>query len=65
MGERMGRIGQIDTDFFLFFLLEFWNKSSKKEIIRINPPNPFHPFSHRITKYHNIPQSAIRNPKSN
>jgi hypothetical protein len=30
MGERMGRIGQIETDFFLIQMHEFQAKKSKK-----------------------------------
>jgi hypothetical protein len=48
MGERMGRIGRIRTDFFFGFILKIRAKKSRK--IRLNPPDPPHPFSHRITK---------------
>jgi hypothetical protein len=54
MGERIGRIGQIYTDFFCF-CLDFEPKFKK---IRANPPDPLNPFSHRIT------HSEIRNPHS-
>jgi hypothetical protein len=56
MGERMERIGQIRTDVLSLRLIS--NKNFKK--IRSNPPNPLHPFSHRI----GIPHSEIQNPKS-
>jgi hypothetical protein len=50
MGERIGRIGQIETDFFQNFIL---NLSQNPKIILkkicFNPPNPPNPFSHRIT----------------
>jgi hypothetical protein len=46
MGERMGRIGQIDTDFFLLKSSDFKQKIKK---IRINLPDPPHPFSHCIS----------------
>jgi hypothetical protein len=45
MGERMGRIGQIETDFFLSKCTDFKQKIKK---IRLNPPDPPHPFSHCI-----------------
>jgi hypothetical protein len=45
MGERIRRIGQIETD-FLLTMHEFQAKKSKK--IRFNLPNPPNPFSHRI-----------------
>jgi hypothetical protein len=57
MGERIGRIGRIDTDFFV--LLGFRTVVPKK--IRANPPDPPNPFSHRIA---NIPKSEIHIPKS-
>jgi hypothetical protein len=47
MGERIGRIGRIDTDFLGVHVLEIREKSKK---IRFNLPNPPNPFSHRITK---------------
>jgi hypothetical protein len=47
MGERMGRIGRIETDFFDFSRISS-TRTQKK--IRFNPPDPPHPFSHRITK---------------
>ncbi len=43
MGERMGRMGRIRTDFFSKSM-NFEQKNPKK--IRSNPPNPPHPFSH-------------------
>jgi hypothetical protein len=62
MGERIRRIGRIDTD-FLFFFTDF--KQMLKIKIRINPLNPPNPFSHsitiRITTFRN-PKSTIRNP---
>jgi hypothetical protein len=46
MGERIGRIGQIETD-FLDPNARISSKKSKK--IRSDPPDPPNPFSHRIT----------------
>jgi hypothetical protein len=48
----MGRIGQINTDFF-YFLLDHLIEIAKK--IRVNLPNPPHPFSHSITIISLIP----------
>jgi hypothetical protein len=48
MGERIGRIGRIETDFFLIFYGFQAHAPQKK--IRWYPPNPPNPFSHRITK---------------
>jgi hypothetical protein len=48
MGERIGRIGRIDTDFLGRVRLE--SVKSKKKI-RVNPPDPPHPFSHCITTF--------------
>jgi hypothetical protein len=42
----MGRIGQIYTDFFFVFI-RILSMGLKK--IRSDPPDPPHPFSHRIT----------------
>jgi hypothetical protein len=47
MGERMGRIGQIETDFFLIFSRIPNTRTNEK--IRSDPPDPPNPFSHRIT----------------
>jgi hypothetical protein len=73
MGERMGRIGRIRTDFSCHSVgnllvgnlpvgnlpvgnLSFRRKRAKRQNsygmtrkIRSYPPNPPHPFSHRIT----------------
>jgi hypothetical protein len=46
MGERIRRIGQIQTD-FLIKMHGFQAKKSKK--IRSNPPDPPNPFSHCIS----------------
>jgi hypothetical protein len=51
MGERMGRIGRIGTDFFLIFCLKTVHCDEK---IRANPPNPPHPFSHSIAFYQSL-----------
>jgi hypothetical protein len=48
MGERIRRIGRIDTDFSGVRVLGIREKSKK---IRINPPDPPNPFSHRITPF--------------
>jgi hypothetical protein len=64
MGERIGRTGRIDTDFFRVMCLEIREKSKKK--IRANPPDPPNPFSHRITivsqvlRFFKIPSFLIR-----
>jgi hypothetical protein len=47
MGERIGRIGQIETDFFCKFGSISKQKNKK---IRLYPPDPLNPFSHCITK---------------
>jgi hypothetical protein len=47
MGERIGRIGRIGTDFF-GIIYEFQAHASKK--IRLDPPDLPNPFSHSITK---------------
>jgi hypothetical protein len=47
MGERIGRIGRIQTDFFLVRMLGIRKKSKK---IRSDLPDPPNPFSHCITK---------------
>jgi hypothetical protein len=58
MGERMGRIGQIQTDFFYFFTDSKHTPKKKSVCIRpIRSPIVSQP-------YHHIPQSAIQNPKS-
>jgi hypothetical protein len=57
MGERIERIGRIDTDFF-FAMFQIWAKKK----IRINLPNPPNPFSHRITIVSQ--HSEIHNPQS-
>jgi hypothetical protein len=46
MGERIGRIGRMETDFFWVRVLGIRVKEKK---IRLYPPDPPHPFSHRIT----------------
>jgi hypothetical protein len=53
MGERIGRIGRIQTD-FLNPNAQISSKKSKE--IRVNPPNPPNPFSHRITISQNTKQ---------
>jgi hypothetical protein len=68
MGERIGRIGRIDTDFFWMRVLchsvgnQRFLRNDKK--IRVNPPDPPNPFSHRITilhlKYNRFAQSRYR-----
>jgi hypothetical protein len=45
MGERIGRIRRICTDFFLNECLKSEQKIKK---IRVNPLNPPNPFSHCI-----------------
>jgi hypothetical protein len=45
MGERMGRIR---TDFFDFFTD---SKHTHPRKIRSDPPDPPHPFSHRISTF--------------
>jgi hypothetical protein len=45
MGEQIGRIGQIETD-FLNPNARILSKKIKK--IGFNPPNPLNPFSHCI-----------------
>jgi hypothetical protein len=50
MGERIGQIGRIDTDFLGRVRLESV-KNQKK--IRVNPPNPPNPFSHSISIFQN------------
>jgi hypothetical protein len=78
MGERIGRIGRIYTDFSLEQMFKIGAKSQK---IRLNLPNPPNPFSHCITRFQNdkrldnqliikpfvallIPKSEIHIPKS-
>jgi hypothetical protein len=39
MGERIGRIGRMQTDFFLIFCLKFIHLDSKKSV-RIRPIRP-------------------------
>jgi hypothetical protein len=56
MGERIGRIGRIDTDFFFARMLEIRKKSKK---ICVNPPDPPNPFSHRITKISNAKYTIL------
>jgi hypothetical protein len=51
MGERIGRIRRIETDFSCFFCSDFENQAKKK--IRPYPPDPPNPFSHRITLFQN------------
>jgi hypothetical protein len=51
MGERIGRIGQMETDFSLMRMLEIREKSKKE--IRFHPPDPPNPFSHL---YHFFPK---------
>jgi hypothetical protein len=51
MGERIGRIGRIDTDFYGARMLGIREKSKK---IRVNPPDPPNPFSHRIIIFQSI-----------
>jgi hypothetical protein len=46
MEERIGRIRQIETDFFFTQMHGFLSKKSKK--IRLDPLNPPNPFSHCI-----------------
>jgi hypothetical protein len=52
MGERIGRIGQIETDFFVGACA--WNPRKDSygmtRKIRSDLPNPLNPFSHCITK---------------
>jgi hypothetical protein len=48
MEERMGRIGQIQTD-FLGTNARISSQNIKK--IRSYPPDPLHPFSHRISTF--------------
>ena len=57
MGERMGRIGRICTDFFEFI----FKIQAKLKKIRTNPPDPPHPFSHSITILFHTPHSPFRN----
>jgi hypothetical protein len=58
MGERIGRIGRIQTDFFYFFTD---SKHTHPKKIRSYPPDPPNPFSHRITTVSQ--HSKISNPK--
>jgi hypothetical protein len=62
MGERIGRIGRIKTDFFQYFIL---NRSENQKIIlkkiRFNPPDPLNPFSHSITIVSHVLNSFIPN----
>jgi hypothetical protein len=53
MGERIGRIGRIRTDFF-FFLLGYQTEIAKKKSVRIRPIRPIRSpiVSHCITLYH-------------
>jgi hypothetical protein len=57
MGERMGRIGRIRTDFFLSFrrnlLVAFGVSYGMTKKIRSYPPDPPNPFSHRISIFPN------------
>jgi hypothetical protein len=46
MGERIGRIGRIETDFFGMRVLGIRQKIKE---IRSYPPDPPNPFSHCIT----------------
>jgi hypothetical protein len=48
MGERIGRIGRIRTD-FLDSNARISSKNQKK--IRSYPPDPPNPFSHRISTF--------------
>jgi hypothetical protein len=59
MGERMGRIGQMNTDFLVLRSILIHVQKKK---IRVNQPNPPNPFSHRITIVSQ--HSEIRNPHS-
>jgi hypothetical protein len=47
MGERIGRIGRIQTDFLDTDARVLSTKIKKK--IRLYPPDPPNPFSHCIT----------------
>jgi hypothetical protein len=53
MGERIGRIGRIRTDFFWIQLYGF---QANKKKIRSDLPNPPNPFSHRISIFQNKTQ---------
>jgi hypothetical protein len=44
MGERMGQMGRMGTDFLFYFLKNVF----KIKKIRSHPPNLLHPFSHYI-----------------
>jgi hypothetical protein len=48
IGERIGRIGRMETDFWGVRVLEFREKSKKKSVV--HPPDPPNPFSHCIPK---------------
>jgi hypothetical protein len=48
MGERIGRIGRIQTDFGDLNARISSKKIKKIKKIRFNLPNPPNPFSHRI-----------------
>jgi hypothetical protein len=47
----MGRIGRIRTDFFFIFSRILSTHTPEK--IRLNPPDPPNPFSHRISIFQN------------
>jgi hypothetical protein len=61
MGERIGRIRQVETDFLLLFCLKS---------VHLDLKNPFESAQSAqsvLPLYHNsicIPQSAIHNPQS-
>jgi hypothetical protein len=57
MGERIGRIGRIETDFSCHSVGIFSRIPSTRtaEKIRLDPPDPPNPFSHCIPKSSDAP----------
>jgi hypothetical protein len=59
--NRLSGLGVWETDFFSILT---WILNLNKKKIRLHPPNPLNPFSHRIGIVSPIPKSEIPNPKS-
>jgi hypothetical protein len=60
MGERIRRIGRIQTDFLGCVRLKSVNNPQK---IRLDPPNPPNPFSHRISTFQSGNYGTPFNPQ--